>query len=168
MAAMKVGNGLDNVDVGPLANDRRTDAIEALIADATARGARIETGGSRVGNEGYFFQPTVLTAVSEDADIMATEPFGPVAIVTRVESLAESVERANRAPVGLAGYAFTNDHRRAVEISQSLQVGMVGINSFAVSHVEAPFGGVKDSGYGYEGGAEGIEAYLHQKYVHHA
>ena len=168
MAGMKVGDGRDGVDVGPMANGRRIDAIQALIADATARGARIATGGSRLGGEGFFFQPTVLTDVPDDADIMNTEPFGPIAIVTRVGSLADALERANRAPVGLAGYAFTNDHRRAVEIAERLQVGMVAINSFAVSHIEAPFGGIKDSGYGYEGGAEGLEAYLHHKYVHHA
>lgn len=169
MAGIAVGNGiLDSSDMGPLANERRVSAMEALINDAVARGASIETGGHRIGNEGCFFAPTVLSGVPDDAEIMQTEPFGPVAIVSAFGSLDEALLRANSADVGLAGYAFTNSHPRATAISDGLEVGMVGINSFAVSHVEAPFGGVKDSGYGYEGGIEGLEAYLHKKYVHHA
>lgn len=169
MAEIAVGDGAaEGTDMGPLANPRRASAIEALIADAVDRGAKVETGGNRIGNIGYFFAPTVLSDVPDEAEIMKVEPFGPIAIVNRVKGLDEALTRANRAEVGLAGYAFTDSHPRAVEIAERLDVGMLGVNSFAVSHVEAPFGGVKDSGYGYEGGAEGLEGYVHRKYVHHA
>jgi len=169
MAAIAVGDGTAaDADMGPLANARRTEALEALVTDAVSKGAKIETGGKRVGNIGYFFAPTVLSNVPDDARIMNEEPFGPIAIVNRFSKLDEAFARANRVEIGLAGYAFTDNHPRAVEISEGLEVGMVGINSFTVSQIEAPFGGVKDSGFGYEGGAEGLDGYLHQKYVHHA
>lgn len=169
MAAISVGDGTrDGTDMGPLANERRAAAMEDLIADAVSHGAKVETGGKRIGNQGHFFAPTVLSGVPDDARIMREEPFGPVAVVNRFTTLEEALKRANSVNVGLAGYAFTDSHSRAVAISEGLEVGMVGINSFAVSHVEAPFGGLKDSGYGYEGGVEGLDAYLHRKYVHHA
>jgi succinate-semialdehyde dehydrogenase/glutarate-semialdehyde dehydrogenase len=169
LQALKVGDGAaEGTEMGPLANDRRVTAMEALVADAVSRGARIVTGGKRIGNVGYFFEPTLLADVPDDAEIMSTEPFGPVAIVQRFVDIQEALSNANRNRVGLAGYAFTESHPRAVTISAGMEVGVLGINSFAVSHTEAPFGGVKDSGYGYEGGAEGLAAYLHQKYVHHA
>ena len=169
LAALKVGDGTEpGVDMGPLANARRITAMEDLVADAVQRGATLVTGGSRIGNRGYLFQPTVLAGVPDDARIMSTEPFGPIAIVNRVATLDEALAKANSVPVGLAGYAFTDSHPRAVEISQRLEVGMLAINNFAVSQIEAPFGGVKDSGYGYEGGPEGLQHYLHYKLVHHA
>ena len=169
MAALKVGDGTEpGVDMGPLANGRRILAMEELVADAIKRGAKLVTGGSRIGNRGYMFQPTVLAGVPDDAMIMSNEPFGPIAIVNRFATLDEALAKANSVSVGLAGYAFTDSQSRAVAISDRLEVGMLGINSFAVSQIEAPFGGVKDSGYGYEGGPEGLEHYLHRKFVHHA
>ena len=169
MAALKVGDGTQpGVDMGPLANGRRITAMEELVADAIQRGAKLMTGGARIGNRGYMFEPTVLAGVPDDAMIMSSEPFGPIAIVNRVADLDEALAKANSVSVGLAGYAFTDSQTRAVAIANRLEVGMLAINNFAVSQIEAPFGGVKDSGYGYEGGPEGLSHYLHHKLVHHA
>lgn len=164
-----LGNGLaSDTHIGPLANARRLAAMDMLVKDAADRGAEIVTGGARVGNRGYFFQPTILAGVPEDALAMTSEPFGPVALVSSFADLDEAIAKANRNPVGLAGYAFTNSHAAAMKVREELEVGVLGINSFAVSQTEAPFGGVKESGYGYEGGAEALDSYLHRKYVHHA
>jgi len=169
LEAMTVGDGLlPETQIGPLANTRRLAAMGALVDDATGRGATVVTGGERAGNRGYFFKPTILADVPDDALAMTSEPFGPIALVSSFDDLDEALAKANRSQVGLAGYAFTTSHADAVAIGEGLEVGMLGINSFAVSHTEAPFGGVKDSGYGYEGGPEGLAGFLHQKYVHHA
>ncbi|WP_054208629.1 NAD-dependent succinate-semialdehyde dehydrogenase [Bosea vaviloviae] len=163
-----VGDGLDpSSDMGALANERRLLAMQDIVNDARSRGAEVVTGGNRIGNRGYFFQPTLLTSVAGDALAMQTEPFGPIAIVSTFDDLDEGIALANQSPVGLAGYAFTRSAGTAVRLQEELEVGMVGINSFAVSHTEAPFGGVKDSGYGYEGGLEGFAGYVHHKYVNH-
>ncbi len=166
---LPIGDGFTaGTEVGPLANHRRLAAMQDLTADARRRGGEIVTGGNRFGNRGYFFEPTIVTGLSDDAAMMAEEPFGPIASVAPFDELDEAIDKANARSVGLAGYAFTNNHASAVAISEGLEVGVLGINSFAVSQAEAPFGGVKESGYGYEGGLEGLAGYLHQKYVHHA
>jgi len=167
--AMPVGDGLDSASkMGPVANVRRIDAMHKLIGDAEQRGARIAAGGRRSGNHGYFWQPTILDDVPEDAEIMSTEPFGPVAAITRFTEFDEAVQTANRLPYGLAAYAFTNSVKIATAIADALQAGVVGVNQFAIAFPESPFGGVKESGYGSEGGIEGMEAYLATKFVSQA
>ncbi|QHL91567.1 aldehyde dehydrogenase family protein [Sphingomonas changnyeongensis] len=167
-AALSVGSGLDPATrMGPLANRRRPDAIEALVGDAVARGARVAHGGARFG-QGFFFQPTVLADVPLDADVMSTEPFGPVALIRPFDSEEEAVAEANRLPYGLAAFAFTENGRRANRLGDMIEAGMIGINSFAISVVDAPFGGVKDSGFGREGGPEGLESYMVTKAIHQA
>jgi succinate-semialdehyde dehydrogenase/glutarate-semialdehyde dehydrogenase len=125
-------------------------------------------GGERLGNEGFFWQPTVLKDVPEEARIMSVEPFGPVAIVNRFREFDEVVEKANRLPYGLASYAFTESERRATRIADALETGLVALNSFNVTWPETPFGGVKESGYGSEGGIEGMASFLVTKFVSHA
>lgn len=165
-AKVKIGNGMDaDTGMGPLANARRPDAISALVEDARSKGANIMTGGER-GNHGNFYLPTVMSEVPMDADIMTNEPFGPVALIRPFKKLDEALELANRLPFGLAGYAFTENARQANLVSDGLEVGMVGLNSFAISAVDAPFGGVKESGFGSEGGPEGLDSYLVTKAVH--
>jgi succinate-semialdehyde dehydrogenase/glutarate-semialdehyde dehydrogenase len=160
------GHGLDAATtMGPLANGRRPAAIAALVADAAAKGARVMSGGNR-GADGYFFEPTLLADVPDSADIMANEPFGPVAVAAPFATFDEAIERANRLPFGLAAFAFTDNLRRANLLGDALESGMVGINTFAISGVDAPFGGVKDSGFGSEGGVEGMESYLVTKGIH--
>ena len=167
-AKVKVGNGLDaGVQMGPLANPRRPDAIEALVADARAKGAKLMAGGEAYG-DGYFFQPTLLADVPVEADIMSTEPFGPVAVSRPFETLDEAIMQANRVPFGLAAFAFTNDLRTANLVGDAIEAGMVGINSFAISVADAPFGGVKQSGFGSEGGPEGLDSYMVTKAIHQA
>jgi succinate-semialdehyde dehydrogenase/glutarate-semialdehyde dehydrogenase len=167
-ASMKVGNGLDpSVQIGPLANDRRIAAMEMFVADAKAKGARITTGGARIGNNGYFFPLTVIADISDDARAMREEPFGPLALVSRVKSLDEAIEKANSVPYGLAGYAFTNSASNAERLSQEVEVGNLSINHFVASSAETPFGGVKDSGIGREGGVEGLQCYTVVKNVSH-
>lgn len=161
-----VGNGLDAAtNVGPLANPRRTVAMDDLIADAISTGAQLKLGGERIGNRGNFFQPTVLTDVPVNARIMSEEPFGPVAVTARFSSLDEVIAQANRLPFGLASYAFTSATRNVRRLSEEVETGLLGINNAAVSHPEAPFGGVKMSGYGSEGGSEGMDPYLVTKLV---
>ncbi|MFB9948745.1 NAD-dependent succinate-semialdehyde dehydrogenase [Rhizobium puerariae] len=165
-AALKVGDGLDpESQMGPLANSRRVPAMERMVADAVSRGARIAAGGERGGNRGYFFQPTVLADVPQDAIIMNEEPFGPVAVTARFSTFEEAIEQANRLPYGLASYAFTQSAKTATMVSDAIEAGMVGINNNAISMTESPFGGVKQSGYGSEGGSEGMEAYLVTKFT---
>jgi len=164
--AIKLGDGLDKATtMGPLANPRRLDAMEAIVNDAKARGGKIVTGGSRHGNQGFFFQPTVITDIPDDAKIMTEEPFGPVAPIVPFKSFDEVVERANSLPYGLAAYAFTSSGATATAIGDAIQSGMVGVNSVAISTPETPFGGVKESGYGSEGGIEGLEAYTNVKFI---
>ncbi|MGK9052979.1 NAD-dependent succinate-semialdehyde dehydrogenase [Neorhizobium petrolearium] len=165
-AALKVGDGLDSENqMGPLANSRRVPAMERMVADAVSRGAKVATGGERGSNRGYFFQPTVLSDVPQDAIIMNEEPFGPVAVTARFSSFEEVIGEANRLPYGLASYAFTQSAKTAAMVSDAIEAGMVGINNNAISMTETPFGGVKESGYGSEGGSEGMEAYLVTKFT---
>jgi succinate-semialdehyde dehydrogenase/glutarate-semialdehyde dehydrogenase len=163
---MPVGNGLDPKNkMGPLANARRVDAMESFIGDARQRGAKVMAGGERIGNQGYFWQPTVLADVPTEARAMNDEIFGPVAIIRPFSTFDEAVNEANRLPYGLAAYAFTNSAKNATAISEALETGMVGVNHYGVSMPETPFGGVKESGYGSEGGVEGLEGYLNTKFV---
>jgi succinate-semialdehyde dehydrogenase/glutarate-semialdehyde dehydrogenase len=164
--AVNVGSGLEEgTKMGPLANARRPAAIRALVADARARGARLMAGGAE-GEGGFFFQPTVLADVPLEADIMNTEPFGPVAVSRPFETIEEAIVQANRLPYGLAAYVFTENGRRANILADAIEAGMVGINSFATSCADAPFGGIKDSGFGSEGGKEGLESYQVVKAIH--
>jgi len=164
--AVKVGDGLENgTTMGPLANARRITAMETFIGDAVKRGAEIRTGGSRIGNKGNFFEPTVLTGVPKDARVMNEEPFGPLAIIAPFGTFDEAVAEANRLPFGLAAYAYTRSARTAQAIAASVESGMMSINHHGLALPETPFGGVKDSGYGSEGGSEAIEAYLITKFV---
>jgi succinate-semialdehyde dehydrogenase / glutarate-semialdehyde dehydrogenase len=166
---LKLGDGLEKgVTMGPLANARRIDAMDSFVRDAKDRGGKIVTGGQRRGNQGYFFEPTVITEVPDDAKIMTQEPFGPLAPVVTFKTLDEVVERANSLPYGLAAYAFTGSAHTANMIGDALQSGMVGVNSIAVSTPETPFGGIKESGYGSEGGLEGLQAYLNTKFISQA
>jgi succinate-semialdehyde dehydrogenase/glutarate-semialdehyde dehydrogenase len=167
-AKVKVGNGLeDGVKMGPLANNRRPDAIETLVQDARAKGARVLAGGER-GDGGFFFQPTLLADVPNEANIMNDEPFGPVAVSRPFDTFEEAIGEANRLPYGLAAFAFTENGRRSNLIGDLVESGMVGINTFAISLADAPFGGVKDSGFGSEGGKEGLESYQVVKAIHQA
>ncbi|MBO1908080.1 NAD-dependent succinate-semialdehyde dehydrogenase [Microvirga sp. 3-52] len=167
--ALKVGDGLtEGTIVGPLANARRVHAMEDLIQDAVSKGAHIATGGRRLGNKGYFFEPTVLTAVPREARAMNEEPFGPLALVLRYESLAEAISEANRLDYGLAAYGFTRSAEHASTLASSIESGMVSINHYGLALPEVPFGGIKDSGYGSEGGTEAMEAYLNTRFVSHA
>ena len=167
-AKVKVGNGLEaDTRMGPLANARRPDAIDNLVEDAKAKGARVLAGGNR-GNGGFFFQPTLLADVPNEAEIMNEEPFGPVAVSRPFDTFDEVIEQANRLPYGLAAFAFTENGRRANLIGDLVESGMVGINTFAISIADAPFGGVKDSGFGSEGGKEGLETYQVVKAIHQA
>lgn len=168
MANVKTGSGLDaDTKMGPLANGRRPDAIDALVSDARIKGARVLAGGER-GDAGFFFQPTLLADVPDEARIMSEEPFGPVAVSRAFDTFDEVVAQANRLPFGLAAFAFTENGRRANLLGDALESGMVGINTFAISTADAPFGGIKDSGFGSEGGAEGMDAYLNVKAIHQA
>ena len=162
------GHGLDAATaMGPLANARRPGAIEALVDDAAAKGARIMAGGKR-GTSGYFFEPTLLADVPDSADIMNNEPFGPVAVAAPFTDLDDALGKANRLPYGLAAFAFTESLRTANILGDAIEAGMVGINTFAISSADAPFGGVKDSGFGSEGGIEGMDSYLVTKAIHMA
>ncbi|MBV9067060.1 MAG: NAD-dependent succinate-semialdehyde dehydrogenase [Methylobacteriaceae bacterium] len=163
---LKVGPGTDaSTRMGPLANSRRVDAMESFVNDAVQRGANLRTGGKRIGNEGYFFEPTVMTDVPREAKIMNEEPFGPLAPIASFGSFDEVVEEANRLPYGLAAYAYTRSTQTAAAIGAAVETGMISINHHGLALPEVPFGGVKDSGYGSEGGAEAIEAYLNTKFV---
>ncbi|TCS08121.1 NAD-dependent succinate-semialdehyde dehydrogenase [Caulobacter sp. BK020] len=163
---LKLGNGLEaGVQMGPLANPRRIQAMEAIVQDVRDRGGRIETGGARRGNEGWFYEPTVVTGIGDDALVMTEEPFGPVAPIVPFTDFDEVVRRANSLPYGLAAYAFSTSARRIADIGAALKAGMVGLNTLAVSNPETPFGGVRDSGHGQEGGVEGLQAYLDVKFT---
>ena len=151
--------------MGPVANGRRLAAIQALVEDAKARGARVATGGQRIGERGYFYAPTVLADVPLEADAMTTEPFGPLGLCVPVASLDEGLELANALSVGLSAYAFTNSLHDAERITRELECGVLTLNSFATPGADAPFGGVKESGIGREGGAESLDAYLVSKTV---
>jgi succinate-semialdehyde dehydrogenase/glutarate-semialdehyde dehydrogenase len=164
----KVGDGMDaDTRMGPLANPRRVNAIEAFVADAQDKGAKVAAGGKRIGNQGNFFQPTVLTDVPDNARIMNEEPFGPVAVMLRFKETDDVLARANKLPFGLASYAFTKDAKVATKVADSLESGMVTINHFGIALPETPFGGTKDSGFGHEGGIEGLQVYMQAKFISH-
>jgi succinate-semialdehyde dehydrogenase/glutarate-semialdehyde dehydrogenase len=164
--AIKVGNGLDKDSrMGSLANPRRVAAIEEMVQDAVGKGAKVAAGGSRIGNKGYFFEPTVVTDVPKNARAMSEEPFGPLALMTSFAKFDDAAEEANRLPFGLASYAFTSSTKTATAIGAAIEAGMVSINSFGLALPETPFGGVKDSGYGSEGGTEAMEAYFNTKFI---
>jgi succinate-semialdehyde dehydrogenase/glutarate-semialdehyde dehydrogenase len=163
---LKLGDGLvAGTTLGPLANSRRVAAMTRVMEDAHAKGAKLMTGGEKVGGAGNFFAPTVLADVPLDADIFNNEPFGPVAAIRGFDTLDEAIREANRLPYGLAGYGFTKSFKNVQLLSQKLEVGMLWINQPAMPSAEMPFGGVKDSGYGSEGGPEALEAYLVTKAV---
>ncbi|EJC83906.1 NAD-dependent aldehyde dehydrogenase [Rhizobium leguminosarum bv. trifolii WSM2297] len=164
--AVNVGDGLsDGTTMGPLANARRVEAMEALTADAVMRGARIATGGKRICNLGNFFQPTVLTDVPQDARVMNEEPFGPMAIVSAFSDYGSAIAEANRLPYGLAAYAYTTSAKTSADLARDIESGMLSINHHGLALPELPFGGIKDSGYGSEGGAEAMESYFNTKLV---
>ncbi|MDO8878305.1 MAG: NAD-dependent succinate-semialdehyde dehydrogenase [Pseudolabrys sp.] len=166
---LKLGDGLEkSTTIGPLANPRRLDAMESFVNDAKARGGKIATGGNRHGNQGFFFEPTVITDVPDDSKIMTEEPFGPVAPIVPFKTFDEVVQRANSLQFGLAAYTFTNSSSQAIAIGDAIQSGMVGVNSVAISTPETPFGGIKESGYGSEGGIEGLQAYMNTKFISQA
>lgn len=163
---IRVGDGLQpDTRMGPVANVRRVDAMESLIGDATAKGAKIVTGGQRIGNAGYFFAPTVLTDLSTDMRIMNEEPFGPVALMNPFDTLDEALAEANRLPYGLAAYAFTGAAPTAARLRDEVRAGMLTVNHLGLALPEVPFGGIGDSGYGSEGGSEALDAYLDTRFV---
>lgn len=160
------GDGLESgVTMGPLLDARRVAAMERYVADARERGGRILIGGQRIDRPGYFFEPTIITGLPDDALAMREETFGPIAPVVAFDTLEEALQRANSLPFGLAAYAFTNNARTTAAVSQGLKSGMVGINHLGVSIAEAPFGGIRESGVGSEGGTEGLQAYLNTKFI---
>jgi succinate-semialdehyde dehydrogenase/glutarate-semialdehyde dehydrogenase len=164
--AIKVGDGLaDGTQMGPLINERRVKALESLLEDAVAQGAKIETGGRRIGNRGSFFEPTVVTGVTPAMRIMNEEPFGPVALMSSFKGIDAAITESNRLPVGLGAYAFTGSASTAGKLASQINVGMLTINHLGMALPELPFGGIGDSGYGSEGGAEAIEPYLATKLV---
>lgn len=167
--ATVVGDGMAaDTEMGPLANDRRLAAMADLVSDAVDSGARLMTGGSRIGNTGYFFEPTVLANVPEHARVMQEEPFGPLAVVNPVGSLEEAIDQANSVPYGLAAYGFTNRADYIDRMVDKVEAGNLSINTLEASLPETPFGGVKSSGYGREGGAEGLDQYMVIKNVSHS
>src|SRR5687768_8928947 len=161
---IKVGDGLaEGTQMGPLANPRRMEAMTAFTEDAVKKGAKLLTGGSRIGNAGNFWQPTILADVPKDAKIFNDEPFGPVAAIQPFDTLEAAIAESNRLPIGLAGYAFTKSLKNSDLLARRLEVGMLWMNMPALPSAEMPFGGVKDSGYGSEGGPEALEAYLNSR-----
>ncbi|MBC2650115.1 aldehyde dehydrogenase family protein [Novosphingobium aerophilum] len=168
LGAVRIGRGIaEGSQMGALANARRLAAAESLVEDATARGARLVTGGTREGNQGFLFRPTLLADVPADARVLQEEPFCPIALAMPYDSVDEAVARANAVDVGLAGYVMGRDFARAQAVAQRLEVGQVAINNFAVSHVEAPFGGLKESGYGFECSSEAVRTFMSRQYIHH-
>ncbi len=172
VGSIRVGDGFAaDTQMGPLAHDRRVPWIEELIADATARGARLLCGGQRVGDKGNFITPAVLADVPGDARVMHEEPFGPLIALNRFATTDEAIAKANDTEFGLSAYCFTNDNAIAIRVADEVDAGMIGINSFAIgaptsiASPETPFGGLKASGYGSEGGSEGLEPYLDVKFV---
>jgi succinate-semialdehyde dehydrogenase/glutarate-semialdehyde dehydrogenase len=167
--ALKVGDGLEaGNNMGALANPRRSSAMQANVEDAQKRGGKVRTGGHRIGDKGNFFEPTVVTELDRSAIAMNVEPFGPLAVINPFRTFNDAVDEANRLPFGLAAYAWTNSAKTANAIASQVETGMMTINHLGLALPEVPFGGVKDSGYGSEGGTEAIEAYLNPKFVSQA
>jgi succinate-semialdehyde dehydrogenase / glutarate-semialdehyde dehydrogenase len=163
---LKIGSGLEaGIQMGPLANPRRVTAMQEITEDAVKHGAKIATGGERIGTTGNYFKPTVILDAPLDSSVFNNEPFGPIAAVRSVKNLDEAITEANRLPFGLSAYAFTSSIKNAHQLSSQMQTGMLWINQPAAPWAELPFGGVKDSGYGSEGGPEALEAYLNTKTV---
>jgi succinate-semialdehyde dehydrogenase/glutarate-semialdehyde dehydrogenase len=166
MGALKVGRGTeDGVEVGPLIDDKQRQKVEHLVDDAVGKGASVIVGGHARDGAGYFFDPTVLTDIPDSAELLGEEIFGPVAPVQGFDSEDEAIAAANNTEYGLVAYVFTNNLKRALRVVEGLETGMVGLNQGMVSNAAAPFGGIKQSGFGREGGSEGIEEYLETKYV---
>ncbi|HET7548576.1 MAG TPA: NAD-dependent succinate-semialdehyde dehydrogenase [Usitatibacter sp.] len=166
VSKLKVGPGLEEgTKMGPLAHERRVPAIAGFVEDADARGAKILTGGNKMGDKGNFFAPTVVEEAPDDSKLMTQEPFGPILGLKRFKQLDDAIERANSLPFGLAAYAFTTSTRNATRLGDALESGMVTINHVGLATAETPFGGVKESGYGSEGGAETFDGYLVTKFV---
>ena len=166
-AALKIGDGLSSdTQMGPMANPRRPEAIGAMIEDAVRNGARKLTGGEAKGGDGFFFAPTVLADVSLDAKAMNEEPFGPIALIRPFATTEDAIGEANRLPFGLGAYCFTENGRRQNQLADEIEAGMVAINTVRLSWGDAPFGGVKESGYGSEDGPEGIANHMITKAVH--
>lgn len=164
--ALKIGNGLQpDTQVGPLANRRQLAKMQELVDDAVAQGAKLLAGGKRLPGEGYFFEPTVLADVPMSARVMHEEPFGPIAVLMPFDALEDGLKEANRLPYGLSAYAFTSSARTAIDVADGLEAGMIGINQYRIVATELPFGGMKESGHGSEGGIEGIEHYLTNKFI---
>jgi succinate-semialdehyde dehydrogenase/glutarate-semialdehyde dehydrogenase len=165
--AIKVGNGLDDgVQMGPMTNARRPEAMDRLIGEAVAKGAKLGCGGKRIGNQGYFYAPTVLSEIPLDTEIMNEEPFGPVALINPFANEEDMVAEANRLPYGLAAYMWTSDAKRQKRVAREIETGMLGINTTMIGGADAPFGGVKWSGHGHEDGTEGLMACMVIKAVH--
>lgn len=165
---LKVGNGLDEATViGPLITKKRLAIMDEFVEDALSKGASLVLGGKRLDQPGYFYAPTILRDVPDHANIMHDEPFGPIAPMTSFSTLDEVITRANSLPYGLAAYIFTEHAATATILSESIEAGCIGINQTGIHEVETPFGGINESGYGAEGGPEGLEAYLRTKYVAH-
>jgi succinate-semialdehyde dehydrogenase/glutarate-semialdehyde dehydrogenase len=163
---LKVGNGLETgMNMGALANPRRAVAMEANVEDASKHGGKVRTGGHRIGKDGNFWEPTVVTELPNDAKAMNDEPFGPLAVINPFKTFDDAVTEANRLPYGLAAYAWTKSAKTAQAIAANVETGMMSINHVGLGIPEVPFGGVKDSGYGSEGGSEAIEPYLNPKFV---
>ncbi len=168
-AATVVGNGLEaGVEMGPLANARRVPALATLVEDARDKGAEVLTGGGPIGDKGYFFAPTVLANVPDTANVMQEEPFGPLAVINPVASLEEAIAKANAVPFGLAAYGFTNRADYIDRMTDEVEAGNISFNTLEASLPETPFGGIKSSGYGREGGTEGLENYMNVKNVSHS
>jgi succinate-semialdehyde dehydrogenase/glutarate-semialdehyde dehydrogenase len=152
-------------DIGPLINAKQLGVVTALVDDAVAKGARIRTGGHALSGDGYFYTPTVLDNIPADANLLCEEIFGPVAAIVGFDTEDEAIAAANNTQYGLVSYFFTENLARASRVAAALNSGMVGVNRGAISDAAAPFGGVKESGFGREGGSEGIEEYLETKYI---
>ncbi len=166
--AIRIGDGFDAAtDMGPVANHRRVEAIETLVEDARSRGARILAGGERPAGKGYFYPLTVAAELPDGARALEVEPFGPLALINPVDSIDEAIERANALPFGLAAYGFTHSAHTAHMLAERIEAGNVSINTLEASVAETPFGGVKESGYGREGGAEGLHHYMTVKNISH-